>query len=185
MRIHTNHLTTRDLVAASNMAGVDFHRLDRKGSRSRDHAFDVILEGTGRTGNRWGNSRERYRAATWDEWGVFLGELFRRDAGMTVPGVYDDHDHFRWATGRRYDDLRIEDQHINHKWEYAGSFVTGSHHVHECRCGAVRRYGVRTVSNVDVPTPRESTSKYESNGRYAREFVESTDILDRIDALIG
>lgn len=137
MRIHTS-LTEQDMRDAARLAGVQFERLAQHGSRSRDHAFDFILTGSsGRRGNFGGD----YEAATWDEWGIVLGELFRRDPNAHCgKNSYESGEHFRWVTGGRFDTLTPADQHRNHKWEYSGVVVTGSYHVAECSCGAIQRW---------------------------------------------
>lgn len=155
MRIHTDNLSSEDVYAAAKIAGVSLHRMDPRGSRSRARAFDVILEGTGRNGNsgRWGSTGE-YRAATWDEWGIFLGEVFRRDPGAIVPRVYESADHFHWATGDRFRTLKPADQHARHKWEYQGSHAGGLYHVHHCTgtkntaCTAITRRAVGRVVTI-------------------------------------
>jgi len=113
----------------------------RKGSRSRAVAWDVKLTGTSSRrpngGNR-GADGDAY-AATWDEWGMFLAELFRRDPDATIPGVYESEAHFRWSTGERFDDLAPAQQHRNHRWEHEGKAATGTYYVSTCKCGARQR----------------------------------------------
>lgn len=139
MRIHTDTLTDQDIRDAARRAGVDLYRMTVHGSRKRARAYDVILEGTGRTGTRYGQNTDMV-AATWDEWGIFLAELFRRDDRLTIPRVYEDGEHFRWATAGRYDNLTPAGQHVRHRWEHQGVAVTGSYSASDCRCGArVRR----------------------------------------------
>lgn len=147
MRIHTDTLTAQDIRDAARRAGVDLYRMTVHGSRKRARAYDVILEGTGRTGTRYGQNTDMV-AATWDEWGIFLAELFRRDDRLTIPRVYEDGEHFRWVTYGRYDGLTPDRQHVRHRWMAARQAVTGTYYVSHCRdpqCGAsVRRlaYGV-------------------------------------------
>lgn len=144
MRIHTNALHLADIAHAAKLAGVTYDAT-QKGSRSRDHAFDVTLFGSGRTGGRWGNTGTRgassEKSATWDEWGIFLNALFEADESVRVAKVYEDRESFDWATGSRYRDLAAEDAHHNHRWEHSGYVVTGSYSVSECTgCHAVRRW---------------------------------------------
>lgn len=143
MRLHTDKLIGAQLHDAARKAGVTFYRYQEKGSHSRNRAFDVILEGSGRTGTRYGNSggsgAGRYTAATWDEWGIFLGELFRIDPQIKAT-YYHDGEHFRWATGGRFDELTAAGQHIRHRWNYSGESVTGAYAVRECPCGAINRW---------------------------------------------
>lgn len=136
MRIHANTLTPVDIYEAAGIAGAEVENLDDHGSRSRARAFNVTLSGAGPTGGRWGNSGKNgaadHRAASWDQWGIFLAELFRRDDSTTVPHVYATAADFAWLTGDRYDDLKLADAHHNHRWDWSAA---GG----ECKCGAVRR----------------------------------------------
>lgn len=119
MRLHTNSLTASDLWAAARIAEVDLE-LTTHGSRSRDHAFNVTLRGnsnrrpnTGRSG-----SADEF-AATWDQWGVFLAELFDRDNTL-VAAHYTDADTFHLMTAGRFENGWPEDAHGDHRFEYAG-----------------------------------------------------------------
>lgn len=127
MDIHTNLLTETDIINATKARGMRGVRAQiiEKGSRSRDRKFDVKL---------FGNSKYRAqnsdkRAATWDEWGIVLEELFRIDPEMTTTH-YKDHDEFEWVTGGRFYHLQWEDQHLRHKWDYHAP------RQFECECGA-------------------------------------------------
>lgn len=145
MKIHTDTLTTRDLIYAS--VGIDgvFVEYIERGSRSRARAFDVALSALPRKGRRTRNSGNRGAAhdsaATWDEWGVFIDDLFRTDPDAVI-GDYRGYDDFRWQTGERYDtrDFTPCDQ---HKWGWDGGY--GDDWSHSCtkNCGAVRRTPIR------------------------------------------
>ena len=152
MRIHTNTLTDQDIRDAARRAGVDLYRMTAHGSRRRARAYDVILEGTGRTGTRYGQNTDMI-AATWDEWDIFLAELFRRDDRLTIPRVYEDGEHFRWATYGRYDGLTPDRQHVRHRWERHGHTASGSYTSSGCRCGAtVRRPWRLTWAQISAAT---------------------------------
>lgn len=143
MRIHSSVLSSEDIYAAAKLAGVGLHRMAPHGSRSRSRSFDVILEGDGKSsGNsgRWGASGD-YRAATWDQWGVFLGEVFRRDPAAMVPRVYLSADHFNWATADRFRKAETPaDTHVRHRWNYDGTSPMGYYTVQHCqKCSAVTR----------------------------------------------
>lgn len=99
MRIHTA-LTRADIAAIPLPAGVAFHHLREHGSRSRPRAFEVVLTGSSNYGGQWGH--QDYAAATWDEWGVFLGYLFEWDPLARIAGVYADAADFHWQTGHRF-----------------------------------------------------------------------------------
>lgn len=143
MRIHTSTLTEDDVRQAAKIAGVGVYRLGRHGSRKRDHAFDVIIEGSGRTGTRYGQNHDMI-AATWDEWGIFLAELFRRDDTVTVPPYYYDAEHFHWATADRFRDLTPDQQCVRHRWERQGRSMGGAYYVADCsKCAARMRWEAR------------------------------------------
>jgi hypothetical protein len=143
MKIHTS-LSQESIYRAARLAGVDFERLNEHGSRSHPHAFDVILSGSGTTGGQWGNSGKDgaapYKAATWDEWGIFLAAVFGADETAKAT-YYESADDFHWQTGGRFRMLRRDSQHLRHKWSFQGECVTGAYWVHECKCGAVKRMG--------------------------------------------
>jgi hypothetical protein len=141
MRLHSNSADALDVRKAATLAGVAFTRFDLKGSRSHAQAFDVILTGSS---HRRQNTRGRTddMAATWDEWGMFLGHLFDLDPAMVATGAYESGEHFHWATGGRYrrGSLHPSTQHANHNWEWTGHSAGGAYSCHECECGAVRRF---------------------------------------------
>lgn len=119
MRIHTDTLTTSDLWQAARIAWVDME-VTTHGSRSRDHAFNVTLRGNSkRRPNTGKNGAANEFAATWDQWGVFLAELFDRDNGMTA-GQYSDADKFHRMTAGRFEVGWPEDTHGDHRFAYAG-----------------------------------------------------------------
>lgn len=108
MRIHTDTLTAQDLYQASGpLHDVIVDRCERHGSRSRDHAFEVALEGYGdrHTRNRNFSYQKGYgKAATYDDWGYWLAELFRRDPRM-IAGPYNGATDFHTQTSWKYEPL--------------------------------------------------------------------------------
>lgn len=139
MRIHTDTLTERDIYDACRIAGVSAPVFSRHGSRKRDHAFEVILSGSS-SHNSNGNE---FKAATWDEWGVFFTVLFERDPQMFA-GVknwnYDGARHFHYRTDDRfvYSDPGQRfpaDTHPQHKWR-----GTGGDSQHCTKCSAILRW---------------------------------------------
>lgn len=112
MKIHTDTLTVSDVHTAARVARVDLE-LSEHGSRSRDHAFAVHLQGESR--RRPNRQVDSGYAATWDQWGVFLSVLFDLDgaghtfgpsapmfAGDAGSPVYADRDDFHRKTGDRF-----------------------------------------------------------------------------------
>lgn len=101
MKIHTDNLTSADLHGALQVTGLsargvylDWDRpVSVHGSRSRHHRLDFYLIADDSHGRRYCNSGNHgagyNRAATYYEWGAFLGELFHRDPTAIV-GPYSD-----------------------------------------------------------------------------------------------
>jgi hypothetical protein len=138
MRLHTSTLTEDHVRNAARKAGVTIEHLSAHGSRKAARAYEVALSGKGKTGGQWGGGG--YKSALWDEWGIFLGELYRHDASMIAGNAYQDAEHFRWITGNRYDTLTPDQVCLRHRWDYSGRVVTGSFFTYDCpRCGAHMR----------------------------------------------
>jgi hypothetical protein len=141
MRIHSDSLDTLEVRKAARLAGVGFTRFDLKGSRSRENAWDVIL--TGDSGRRQNGGEDE--AASWDQWGIFLGHLFRLDSDLKTP-YYGSADEFIWKTGGRFTpDFTPADCHRNHKWGWGQPNVTHRYSVATCDrgsdpCGAIQRW---------------------------------------------
>jgi len=100
MRLHSDTLdgmAVRGALESARDAGriswsVGFMTLDTKGSRSRARGFEIRLEAEPGDGHRRTNTGTRgagdYYAATWDEWGYFIAELFALDPAA-IFGGYD------------------------------------------------------------------------------------------------
>lgn len=161
MRLHTDLILERHIRdAAKRWAGVGIIRLDRHGSRKRDHAYEVQLSGNGVTGGMHGN--HGYRMATWDEWGMVLAALYRIDTEL-IAGPYP-HNHegeyesFDWSTGDRYQWLTPAQQHLRHRFDTVRIVHTyglipgmvGCYQEQECRCAAVRRFVLDRVQGTSV-----------------------------------
>src|SRR6478609_11159459 len=85
MRLHADTLTASDIYNAARIARADVE-VTRHNSRSRGHAFNVTLTGESRyTTNTGSYGAGRDRAATWDQWGVFLSVLFDKDPTLASP----------------------------------------------------------------------------------------------------
>ena len=141
MKLHTDKLTSADIYKATyDLPGVSVD-VTPKGSRSKDHAFDVRLTGTSprRPNSGRSGAGDEY-AATWDEWGIFFARLYEIDPEMTN-WAYDNSDDFHWKTAARFHALIPAQQCRVHKFEYTGSAATGSYHVAQCnKCEAIKRY---------------------------------------------
>lgn len=142
MKLHTDTITQVHLHHAANRAGSGVEvTYAKKGSRSKDHAFDVTLTGTS---TRRPNSGQRGAgddyAATWDEWGMFFAYLYEIDPGMKC-WAYDDADDFHFKTGARFHALTPDQQCRNHRWEYQGTAATGGYSLFQCKkCEALKRH---------------------------------------------
>lgn len=125
MRIHSDILAADDIHAATrDLPGV-YVTASRHGSRARQRAFDVSLEGNGRRKNsgRYGAAEDF--GATWDEWGVVMARLFDIDPdafwGTAKSPTYADAEDFHRATGERFRALSLPaDTHKQHRWDIAG-----------------------------------------------------------------
>lgn len=137
MRIHTSltYRQIREVVQASG-APVYTEVLTQHGSRTHDRAFEIMLSGSSTSRSQNGD----YFAATWDEWGAFLGALYDADKDTRCGSnakfpVYRDADHFHFLTGDRFRNVykwspRLNDYepchlpadtHNRHRWDYDSS----------------------------------------------------------------
>lgn len=152
MRIHSDSLEALDIRKAGRLAAVTFTRLDLYGSRSREAAFDVILSGDSGRRQNFGGPDE---AASWDQWGIFLGHLFRLDPTLVTP-YYGSADEFVWRTGNRFTpDFTPGNCHRAHSWGFGQPNVTHAYSVQTCErgkaaCGAVQRWVLGGMSFEDI-----------------------------------
>lgn len=110
MKLHSDKLSTTDIREALATArrkgrvvgGIELLTLEEKGSRTRANGFEVRLGSTYQDGihKRKTNDNSGNYAATWDEWGWFIAELFMKDNDL-VFGSYksleDFHEQTRYA----------------------------------------------------------------------------------------
>lgn len=101
MKIHTDKLTEADLYA-SRPSGVAVE-WSPCGSRKRACGFHVTLTYYGPEKRRPKNSGHAGaygdRAATWDEWGIWIARLYEIDPGAVI-GCYADRDDFYATTAK-------------------------------------------------------------------------------------
>ena len=131
MRIHTNVLTERDFYEAEKVAGVQMESFSKHGSRSREKAFNVLLSGAS-TRNAQSNN---FKAATWDQWGIFLNYLFQKDEDAKTD-YYDGLGDFEFKTDRRFESLTLDQGCPDHRWEY---YAPGTFSCKREACNALRR----------------------------------------------
>lgn len=111
MKLHTDRLDSFEVLAMLDKAGLSDEGVwadtcTPKGSRSRKRAFDVHLSATPGK-DRFGKARRApqtpngARAATYDEWGLFIAQVFRLDPDA-IFGPYKGRDHFNELTRFNY-----------------------------------------------------------------------------------
>lgn len=144
MRIHTT--ATWSQLHGCLPDGVSFEEIVQRGSRTSERAFEVRLTGSGYAVNTGHSGAGSFAAATWDEWGAFLGALYALDSdavcgGSLATAVYRDAEHYHWSTNSRFYGGDVpSDTHKRHAWDYQGTSVTGTYSVQSCkRCSAVMR----------------------------------------------
>lgn len=144
MRLHTDTLTRFDLIAMAADGPINFERLSEHRSNSHKRAFEVKLSGSGTHKNDGAyGAQTDVQAATYDEWGVFLGRLYDIDPALIVGTVkrpiYAGVNDFHYQTGERFDadaGLTWDQQHkTRHAWR---TDWDGGGWSRECKCGAVQ-----------------------------------------------
>lgn len=129
MHIHSDLLSATDIYSAAMMSDAATEQMDEKGSRSRARKFVVLLSGNS-TRNAMKNT---FKAATFDQWGIFLGILFEKDENM-IAGNYKNKEDFDRKTFLRYDDSADRmtmDKYHNHKWTFSGTYSGSA--VQQCK----------------------------------------------------
>jgi hypothetical protein len=117
MRIHSDTLSKMHLIHALQESGLQAEGVhidlgSTHGSRSHQRAFEVTLRaaaGKDRNGKvrRWpmgaphGADTSSFKAATYDEWGYFIAEVYRKDPDAKV-GPYADLADFTRQTRGAY-----------------------------------------------------------------------------------
>lgn len=115
MRLHTDNLSPRALVAAAHDAELDevfVHVLSEHGSRTHRRAYEVRLSAfpgrdrNGKARRPMTNNASFYgafdKAATYDEWGFWMAQVFDRDPGARFAGAYDGAEDFHQKTRYHY-----------------------------------------------------------------------------------
>lgn len=88
MKIHSDKLTKSDLYECAAGSGAWIDEMSEGRSRSRVRRFEVYLNGSSRYAAQHGG-----KAATWDEWGIWIDRLFDIDP-QAIIGPYDGRDDF-------------------------------------------------------------------------------------------
>lgn len=118
MRIHTDVLTSEDFYRAISAAGLSpdvwVDECNVRGSRRRNRAFEVRLAAEPgrdkggkarrpRNSGQYGAENGDYqKAATYDEHGYWMAELFRKDPTLIIQGCYDGAAKFHALTKQRF-----------------------------------------------------------------------------------
>ena len=107
MKLHSDILTEQDIrdcvpagcYLAGHYAkdGVTWASIHVEGSRSRARGFTVRLSGSHKSTMQ----SLPDKAATWDEWGIFIDALFQRDPDAKI-GWYGSRDNFINVTTDEY-----------------------------------------------------------------------------------
>lgn len=92
MKIHTDNISYATVRQAAAIAGVDCI-IEARGSRKRDHAFEVALSGSSRYATESKLFLHPVQGATWDEWGVFIDALFTAEPTAII-GQYKSRNDF-------------------------------------------------------------------------------------------
>lgn len=138
MRIHTDKLTSVDIYNAAAKAGANAEVSLHK-SRSRARAYEVKLTGLSNRRPMGGPGEGDDYAATWDQWGVFLGFLYSIEYNMAAGNAYGDVYEFDQRTRYRFaldysQPIPFPLDH-DHRFRFAGVPFENT-----CtKCGAVRR----------------------------------------------
>lgn len=137
MRIHTDTLTADDLTDAAKLAGCRVESVREHRSTARNRAYEFVISGHGTHGGAYG--RMPFAVGSWDDYGIVLAELFRRDPRAVVgtPGrpTYDGVTDFHQETAHRYRTLTPDQAHHAHKRDHtARDYVTeGRHRLLPCK----------------------------------------------------
>ena len=119
MRFHSDTLTEDDYYTTLAITGIDRVWIDEcseRSSRSRSKAFEIRLAAEHckgrrrRNSGRYGAEGGEVWAATFDEHGKWMAELYKLDPNMIVSGCYKDVQEFNERTNNAY--LPIEKTNI-------------------------------------------------------------------------
>lgn len=139
MKLHTSLTPDQVREVATNLIpGITVH-ISVHGSRSHDRRLDFTPLDNGTLtvkGRRLGPNvgpNVGIKGITYDEWGIILNALYDLDPDMNAT-YYTGRGDFHESTDWRFTDLKWEDQHGRHRWDFksAGEFM--------CECGAVKRH---------------------------------------------
>ena len=124
MRLHSDILTLSDIYAAAREAGAYLDTAARHGSRTRAHGYEVHLRGDSKRRPNFYNGDGSY-AATWDQWGVFFGALYRLDpelvCGSGKRPTYADAADYHHKTADRFTGIGLpSDAHGDHVFRFDG-----------------------------------------------------------------
>ena len=116
MRIHSDILTREDLGGMlADLPGVYFDHISTHGSRQRARGIEVRLIGN----SPYLNMAKTDKAATWDEWGVFMARVFDKDSsalmGKETEAAFCARTNYRFDT-----DGLPTDTHARHTWGERG-----------------------------------------------------------------
>jgi hypothetical protein len=105
MRIHTNNLSKAEVASTLGMPDdVTVHVVSQHGSRTHRIAYEVALRGQSKRHKQAPQTRDDSmpgKAATWEDWGQYLANLYRMDVDL-VAGPYTDRADFHKQTKGKF-----------------------------------------------------------------------------------
>jgi len=84
MKVYSDTLTERDLFEAATLADVELYYCEPIGNtRVRLHGWEISLAGSSPYTSQ-SSFAGAHKAATWNEWGVWMVELYKRDPRVRI-----------------------------------------------------------------------------------------------------
>lgn len=116
MRIHSDTIPRGSLSGLiADLPGVYIDHFSEHGSRKRARGIEVRLVGN----SPYLNMAKTGKAATWDEWGVFMARIFNLDPFAIIGGETEAD--FNLRTNYRFEaDGLPGDTHARHNWGERG-----------------------------------------------------------------
>lgn len=109
MKLHTNTLTPYTIyqaipegcrLALFTDKNGNYTDIEQAGSRSHDRSYTMRLSGSSPYAMQ--HISDNDKAATWDEWGIFIANLFKLDPDAKI-GAYKTHADFIDQTTREHE----------------------------------------------------------------------------------
>lgn len=98
MKVHSNRKISKFEFEAACPQGVFISSFETAGSRLSDYAWEIRLSGSNPSMQQGGTG---FHAATWDEWGLWIAEVFKLDP-LAVIGPYKGQGEFHRITKDKF-----------------------------------------------------------------------------------